>query len=79
MEYILILLVVILTSTGQILQKLGADRGLKDAGTVSQMFRALFQWEIILAVICLASAIIIWLCVLYMMDVSKAFPFIIGC
>jgi drug/metabolite transporter (DMT)-like permease len=75
-EYLLIFLVVILTSTGQVLQKLGADRGLKNATTFSQVISALFQWEIILAVICLASAVIIWLMVLYMMDVSKAFPFI---
>ena len=76
MEYILILLVVILTSTGQVLQKLCADRGLKNAKTSSQVFSALFQWEIILAVICLASAVAIWLIVLYLMDVSKAFPFV---
>ena len=76
MEYLLIILVVMLTSIGQVLQKLGADRGMKNAKTFSQVFSALFQWEIILAVICLATAIIIWLIVLYMMDVSKAFPFI---
>jgi undecaprenyl phosphate-alpha-L-ara4N flippase subunit ArnE len=76
MEYVLIALVVVLTSTGQVLQKLGADRGLKNARTFTQLFAALFQWEIILAVVCLASAIAIWLAVLYMMDVSKAFPFI---
>jgi len=35
-----------------------------------------FQWEIILAVFCLATAMAVWLVVLYMMDVSKAFPFI---
>lgn len=76
MEYLLIALVVALTSTGQVLQKLGADRGLKNARSLSQLFVALFQWEIILAIICLASAIAVWLVVLYMMDVSKAFPFI---
>jgi len=76
MEYALILLVVTLTSIGQVLQKLGADRGLKDARTFSQVFLALFQWQIILAVICLGSAVSIWLYVLYLMDVSKAFPFI---
>ncbi|MFV9614435.1 MAG: EamA family transporter [Gammaproteobacteria bacterium] len=76
MEYFLIILVVMLTSIGQVLQKLGADRGLKNAKTFSQAVSALFQWEIILAVLCLASAVSIWLVVLYMMDVSKAFPFI---
>jgi undecaprenyl phosphate-alpha-L-ara4N flippase subunit ArnE len=76
MEYVLIAVVVVLTSLGQVLQKLGADRGIKNAGSSSDVFRALFQWEIILAVICLASAVGVWLIVLYMMDVSKAFPFI---
>lgn len=76
MEYILIAVVVVLTSLGQVLQKLGADRGIKNARSSSEVFRALFQWEIILAVICLASAVGVWLIVLYMMDVSKAFPFI---
>jgi undecaprenyl phosphate-alpha-L-ara4N flippase subunit ArnE len=76
MEYILIALVVVLTSTGQVLQKLGADRGLKHAHGVADLIRALFQWEIILSGVCLASAIAIWLAVLYRMDVSKAFPFI---
>ena len=76
MEYLLIALVVTLTSLGQVLQKLGADRGLKEADSFRQTVAALFQWEIILAVICLASAVAVWLVVLYMMDVSKAFPFI---
>lgn len=76
MEYILIAVVVLLTSLGQVLQKLGADRGIKNSSSSADLFRALFQWEIILAVICLASAVAIWLVVLYMMDVSKAFPFI---
>lgn len=76
MEYVLIAIVVTLTSAGQVLQKLGADRGLKNAKSVSQVFYALFQWEIILAIICLSSAIAVWLVVLYLMDVSKAFPFI---
>jgi undecaprenyl phosphate-alpha-L-ara4N flippase subunit ArnE len=76
MDYILIALVVVLTSTGQVLQKLGADRGLKHAHGAAAIIRAFFQWEIILSGVCLASAIVIWLAVLYRMDVSKAFPFI---
>ncbi len=76
MDYVIIFIVVLLTSIGQVLQKLGADRGLKNARTFKDMVRALFQWEIILAVICLGSALLLWLVVLYHMDVSKAFPFI---
>jgi len=76
MEYVLIVLVVTLTSTGQVLQKLGADRGLKHARGTMGIVYALFQWEIILSGMCLASAIVIWLAVLYHMDVSKAYPFI---
>jgi len=76
MAYAMIALVVLLTACGQVLQKLGADRGLKHARTKKQLLWALFQWEIILAVLCLGSALVIWLFVLYQMDVSKAFPFI---
>jgi undecaprenyl phosphate-alpha-L-ara4N flippase subunit ArnE len=76
MEYVLIALVVVLTTTGQVLQKLGADRGLKHTHGTAAIIRALFQWEIVLSGVCLASAIVIWLAVLYHMDVSKAFPFI---
>ena len=76
MEYLVIALVVLLTATGQVLQKLGAERGLKNASSKKQLFAALLQWEIILAVICLAAALLLWLVVLYYMDVSKAFPFI---
>jgi undecaprenyl phosphate-alpha-L-ara4N flippase subunit ArnE len=75
-EYGLIALVVALTSSGQVLQKLGADRGLKNAHGTAAILRALFRWEIILSGVCLASAVVIWLAVLYRMDVSKAFPFI---
>jgi len=77
-EYGLIALVVALTSSGQVLQKLGADRGLKNAHGTAAILRALFRWEIILSGVCLASAVVIWLAVLYRMDVSKAFPFISG-
>ncbi len=76
MDYVIIFIVVLLTSIGQVLQKLGADRGLKNAKTFKDTVRALFQWEVMLAVICLGSALLLWLVVLYHMDVSKAFPFI---
>ncbi len=76
MDYVIIFIVVLLTSCGQVLQKLGADRGLKNATTLNETMRALFQWEIMLAVVCLGSALLLWLVVLYDMDVSKAFPFI---
>ncbi len=78
MEYVLIAVVILLTSSGQVLQKLGADRGLKQATTKTQMLRALLQWEIVLAVICLGTALVLWLLVLYQMQVSRAFPFISG-
>jgi len=76
MDYVLIFFVVLLTSTGQVLQKLGAERGLKNADGPGQMIKALFCWEIILSGVCLVAAIALWLVVLYHMDVSKAFPFV---
>lgn len=76
MDYLFITIVVFLTACGQVLQKLGADRGLKNAKTGRELMRALFQWEIILAIVCLGTGLLLWLVVLYRMDVSKAFPFI---
>jgi len=76
MEYILIVIVVLLTAIAQVLQKIGADRGLTSAKNSTELLFALLQWQILLAIACLVSAVSIWLVVLYMMDVSKAFPFI---
>ena len=72
MDYLLIFIVVMLTSTGQVLQKLGAERGLKNADGLAQSIKALFQWEIVLSGICLASAVAVWLIVLYRMEVSPS-------
>ena len=76
MDYFLVFLVVMLTACGQVLQKLGAERGLKAARSHGERLRALFQREILLAVFCLATALALWLVVLYRMEVGRAFPLI---
>jgi len=76
MIYLLILAAVGLTSAGQILQKIGAERYLKEIVSWRQVGRALVSREIILALACLAGGTLLWLAVLYHMDVSKAFPFV---
>jgi undecaprenyl phosphate-alpha-L-ara4N flippase subunit ArnE len=73
---LLILSAVGLTTIGQILQKLGAERHLKHAASWREAVRTLFCVEFILAIACLVGGTALWLVVLYRMEVSKAFPFI---
>jgi undecaprenyl phosphate-alpha-L-ara4N flippase subunit ArnE len=76
MEYILVLLSVCLTTLGQLLQKLGAQRAVADSASGHIQFKTLMRLEIYLAVLCLGAGLLIWLSVLYYMEVSKAFPFL---
>jgi len=57
MKYVLILQVLTLTSIVQVLQTLGAARGLKNTKSLAQVFSYLFIQEILLAVICLAPSV----------------------
>jgi len=76
MNELLLLLAVVLTTAGQLFQKLGADRGLGEARGASQILAVLFSWQILAAVACLVAGTLLWLVVLYRMDVSRAFPFL---
>jgi undecaprenyl phosphate-alpha-L-ara4N flippase subunit ArnE len=76
MEYILILLSVCLTTLGQLFQKLGAQRAIADSTSGHIQFKTLMRPEIYLAISCLGAGLLIWLSVLYYMEVSKAFPFL---
>lgn len=74
--YLLIALALLLTTTGQVLQKLATSRVLQhDTGTgfIAQLLLIKETWW---AIICLATGILVWLAVLYYMDVSKATPFL---
>jgi len=76
LNYGLVLLSVLFTSSAQILQKLGADRAAAiDAGGPF-IRRLLLCREIWWAVFCLGMGTALWLAVLYRMEVSRAFPFL---
>jgi len=66
---------VLLLTASQVLQKLGAQR-LAAARGASARLRALFSRELIGAVVCIVAGALLWLIVLYRMDVGRAFPFL---
>lgn len=76
MDDLLLLLAVMLLTASQVLQKLGADRRLRDARNVRGWLKGLFSPEIVLAAILIVAGTALWLSVLYRMDVSRAFPFL---
>lgn len=76
MEYLLIFTSLIFTSSGQLLQKLAADKANRLDPTSPFVIRILKQPETIWAVVCLAVGMALWLSVLYHMEVSKAVPFL---
>src|SRR5262245_60052117 len=70
----LLVLAVLLLASSQILQKLAASRRLDGARTPKQWLRALMSWELLGAIATIATGTVLWLAVLYRMDVSRAFP-----
>lgn len=76
MDDLLLLLAVVLLTASQVLQKLGADRRLRDAPGIRAWLRGLASWELALAATFIVAGAVAWLTVLYRMDVSRAFPFL---
>jgi undecaprenyl phosphate-alpha-L-ara4N flippase subunit ArnE len=76
MDDLLLLLAVGLLTASQVLQKLGADRRLRDARDVRAWLRGLASRELVLAAALIVAGALAWLTVLYRMDVSRAFPFL---
>ena len=74
MNEVLLVLAVLLLAASQILQKLGAARRLQGTRTPREWLRALASPELIGAVVTIAAGTLLWLAVLYRMDVSRAFP-----
>ncbi len=74
MEYIFVFASLCLTLSGQLLQKLAADKAALVAVPPRFLHRLFLQKETWWAVCCLASGALIWLYVLFDMEVSKAFP-----
>jgi len=76
MTYILLALAIILLTTGQLLQKLGAVKIGHHLKPIDFLRQVLMVPEFIGAVACLSLGTICWLFVLLHMEVSKAYPFL---
>lgn len=76
MAYFTILLAVVFTSLGQVMQKIVADRHLQNQPSKSTLLFVLFKKESIIAILCLLAGMLCWLATLRDMEVSKAFPFL---
>lgn len=74
MEYLLILISLSFTVSGQILQKIGVEKALTIPGNTPYLLRIIRQREIWWAAASLVIGAMVWLLVLQRMDVSKAFP-----
>jgi drug/metabolite transporter (DMT)-like permease len=74
MNNLLLVLAVLLLASSQVLQKLAASRRLGGAKTPKQWLRALVSWELVGAIATIVAGTLLWLEVLYRMDVSRAFP-----
>lgn len=76
MDDVLLLVAAATLSASQVLQKLGADRRLRGARTAHQWLAGLLSRELLGALFLLIAGTLLWLLVLYRMDVSRAFPFL---
>ena len=76
MVYLLIALTLLLTTSGQVLQKLSADRASKAQNGKGMIINLLLQTQTWLAALCLGLGMLVWLTVLHFMEVSEAYPYL---
>lgn len=76
MDYALILVSLLFITGGQLLQKLSASKAVLNPIEKPFLHKILSQPETWWAVLCLGIGTLLWLFVLYRMEVSKAFPFL---
>lgn len=76
MVYLLIAFALLMTTSGQVLQKVAAQRAMERDHNMHFILRILYVPYTYLAGVCLVAGAITWLAVLYHMDVSKATPFL---
>jgi drug/metabolite transporter (DMT)-like permease len=76
MDYLLIFLAVSFISVSQILQKLAVLEADKLEQNTHLLHRVALRREIWWAIACLVIGTLLWLSVLYRMEVSRAFPFL---
>jgi undecaprenyl phosphate-alpha-L-ara4N flippase subunit ArnE len=72
----LIALALVFTTSGQLLQKMATSRVVHAPGSAGLFAQVLTFKETYLAIACLATGMLVWLLVLYHMEVSKATPFL---
>lgn len=76
MSDLILLAAVAFLSASQVLQKLGAQRRLHGTTGTRQWVLALFSPELVGAAVAIVIGTLLWLYVLYEMEVSRAFPFL---
>ena len=76
MDNLLLLAAVTLLALSQVFQKLGADSRLSGNRTVGGWIRAFLSPPLIYAVAFIFAGTLLWLIVLYRMDLSRAYPFL---
>ncbi len=76
MDHFLILLSLSFTTAGQLLQKIAATKAALMSPEIHFLKRLLIQYETWWAFASLAVGTVLWLVILYCMEVSKAFPFL---
>lgn len=76
MDNVVLIVAVLLLALSQVLQKIGAVTRLDRAGSPRAWLRALFSPPILLAVCFIVAGTVLWLYVLYRMDLSRAYPFV---
>lgn len=76
MDNLLLLAAVALLALSQVLQKLGAVTRLKGRSTAAELLRAFVSLPLVLAFLSIVAGTILWLAVLYRMDLSRAYPFL---
>ena len=76
MDYLLILISLLFTTGGQLLQKLAANKAAALPGEVHYLKRIFTQVETWWAIAALGVGTVLWLGVLFRMEVSRAFPFL---
>ncbi len=76
MDILLISATLLLITTGQILQKVAADKAAQHSANIGMIGGLIRQHETWWAVLCLATGMAFWMAVLYRMEVSQAYPYL---
>lgn len=76
MEFTILILSVLLTTAGQVLQKLSATQATERGWQNGAWFSIVFLPSTLIAIACLASGTALWLYVLANLALSVAYPFL---